>query len=60
MDENTCMVDLAKFFLSFTRESRAANACRAAWAQTDAGDLAAHHRGKGVLEDLDALKELAP
>jgi NADH:ubiquinone oxidoreductase subunit F (NADH-binding)/(2Fe-2S) ferredoxin/NAD-dependent dihydropyrimidine dehydrogenase PreA subunit len=61
MDENTCMVDLAKFFLSFTREESCGKCvpCRMGTKRM-LEILQRITEGKGVLEDLDALKELAP
>jgi len=31
MDDTTCMVDVARFFMDFCRKSRAASACPAGW-----------------------------
>ena len=60
MDENTCMVEVARFFMSFTqREScgkcvpagKAPSACWRFWKKIVAG--------KGEMKDLDELEELA-
>jgi NADP-reducing hydrogenase subunit HndC len=61
MDENTCMVDLAKFFLTFTQEESCGKCvpCRMGTKRM-LEILQRITEGKGALEDLDALKELAP
>ena len=47
MDEDTCMVDIAKFFLEFTVDEAAASARRAAWAQASAGAAEQDHGRQG-------------
>jgi NADH:ubiquinone oxidoreductase subunit F (NADH-binding)/(2Fe-2S) ferredoxin/Pyruvate/2-oxoacid:ferredoxin oxidoreductase delta subunit len=61
MDENTCMVDLAKFFLTFTQEESCGKCvpCRMGTKRM-LEILQRITEGKGVIEDLDSLKELAP
>ncbi len=60
MDETTCMVDVAKYFLSFTQEESCGKCvpCR------EGGDhmlkiLERITRGEGEEQDLDLLKEIA-
>ena len=60
MDEDNCMVDIAKFYLEFTVEESCGKCtpCRV-------GNKRLHEmltkisEGKGTMEDLDAMKELA-
>jgi NADH:ubiquinone oxidoreductase subunit F (NADH-binding)/(2Fe-2S) ferredoxin/NAD-dependent dihydropyrimidine dehydrogenase PreA subunit len=61
MDENTCMVDLAKFFLTFTQEESCGKCvpCRMGTKRM-LEILQRITEGKGKLDDLEALKELAP
>ena len=55
MDENTCMVDIAKFFLEFTVDESCGKCppCRMLDILTRITE------GKGTMEDLDELEELA-
>ena len=60
MDEDTCMVDIAKFFLEFTVDESlrqmyplprsAPSACWRCWTRSP--------RAKATMEDLDKLEEL--
>ncbi|MFH1758725.1 MAG: NADH-ubiquinone oxidoreductase-F iron-sulfur binding region domain-containing protein, partial [Pseudomonadota bacterium] len=61
MDENTCMVDLAKFFLSFTQSESCGRCvpCRLGTKRM-LEILQRITEGKGDLADLETLKELAP
>jgi NADH:ubiquinone oxidoreductase subunit F (NADH-binding)/(2Fe-2S) ferredoxin/Pyruvate/2-oxoacid:ferredoxin oxidoreductase delta subunit len=61
MDENTCMVDLAKFFLTFTQNESCGKCvpCRMGTKRM-LEILQRITEGKGKLDDLEALKELAP
>ncbi len=59
MDENTCMVEVARFFMSFTQRESCGKCvpCREGTKRMleildDIVD------GKGVIEDLDTLEEL--
>jgi NADH-quinone oxidoreductase subunit F len=60
MDENNCMVDVAKFFLQFTRDESCGKCtpCRAGIPKM-LEILNKITRGKGTMEDLDVLSELA-
>jgi bidirectional [NiFe] hydrogenase diaphorase subunit len=59
MDETSCMVDVAKFFMEFCREESCGKCipCRAGTVQMSAL-LDRISRGRGSLEDLDRLEEL--
>ncbi|MBE0481752.1 MAG: FAD-dependent oxidoreductase [Dehalococcoidia bacterium] len=60
MDENNCMVDVAKFFLQFTKDESCGKCtpCRAGIPKMlDILNKITH--GKGTMEDLDVLSELA-
>ena len=59
MDEDTCMVDIAKFFLSFTQAESCGKCvpCRLGTKQM-LDTLEAITNGKGKLEDIDRLAEL--
>ncbi|MBN1189656.1 MAG: FAD-dependent oxidoreductase [Dehalococcoidales bacterium] len=59
MDENSCMVDVAKFFLEFNKDESCGKCtpCRAGIPQMLA-ILNRISRGEGKLEDLDTLLEL--
>lgn len=61
MDENTCMVDLAKFFLSFTQSESCGRCvpCRLGTKRM-LEILQRITEGVGELADLETLKELAP
>lgn len=61
MDENTCMVDLAKFFLTFTQSESCGRCvpCRLGTKRM-LEILKRITEGVGELSDLDTLKELAP
>jgi NADH:ubiquinone oxidoreductase subunit F (NADH-binding)/(2Fe-2S) ferredoxin/NAD-dependent dihydropyrimidine dehydrogenase PreA subunit len=61
MDENTCMVDLAKFFLTFTQSESCGRCvpCRLGTKRM-LEILQRITEGKGELADLETLKELAP
>ena len=59
MDEDTCMVDIAKFFLEFTVDESCGNVppaasvpnvCMRCWTRST--------RGQATMEDLDKLEEL--
>ncbi len=60
MDESTCMVDIAKFFLDFTRKESCGKCtfCRVGTKRM-LEILERITEGKGVKEDLDKLEELA-
>ena len=60
MDENNCMVDVAKFFLQFTRDESCGKCtpCRAGIPKM-LQILNKITQGRGTLEDLDVLSELA-
>ncbi len=60
MDEDTCMVDLAKFFLEFTVDESCGKctACRIGTKRM-LEILTRITEGKGTMEDLDELEELA-
>lgn len=60
MDENNCMVDMARFFLQFTRDESCGKCtpCRAGIPKM-LEILTKITQGKGTLEDLDTLTELA-
>ena len=60
MDENTCMVDLAKYFLNFTREESCGKCvpCRIGTKRM-LETLTRITEGKGELEDLENMKDLA-
>ena len=60
MDEDTCMVDVAKFFLSFT-QSESCGKCTFCRVGTKRmlEILERISEGKGKMEDLDELEELA-
>jgi len=60
MDENTCMVDVAKYFMNFLKAESCGKCytCRKG-TQRMYEILDDISRGKGTLEDLDLLKELA-
>ncbi len=60
MDEETCMVDVAKFFLEFTQRESCGKCvpCREGTKQMLL-TLERITRGEGTMEDLDKLEELA-
>jgi len=60
MDENNCMVDVAKFFLQFTRDEACGKCtpCRAGIPKM-LEILTKITQGKGTMEDLNVLSELA-
>ncbi len=60
MDENTCMVDIAKSFLEFTVDESCGKCppCRIGTRRT-LDILTRITEGKGTMEDLDELEELA-
>ena len=60
MDEDNCMVDVAKFFLQFTRDESCGKCtpCRAGIPKM-LNFLTKITEGKGTIEDLDTLSELA-
>ncbi len=60
MDESSCMVDVAKFFVEFCREESCGKCipCRSGTVQLHA-ILERITTGRGALEDLDRLAELA-
>jgi NADH-quinone oxidoreductase subunit F len=60
MDEDSCMVDVAKFFLQFTRDESCGKCtpCRAGIPKMLAF-LTKITEGKGTMEDLNTLSELA-
>ncbi len=60
MDEDSCMVDVAKYFLSFTKDESCGKciSCREGTSKMyDILDKIT--RGKGTIQDLDLLEELA-
>ena len=60
MDEDSCMVDMAKFFLEFTKDESCGKCvpCRAGIPKM-LDILRKITRGEGSLEDIDVLQELA-
>ncbi|MGI9861179.1 NADH-quinone oxidoreductase subunit NuoF [Moorella naiadis] len=60
MDENTCMVDVARFFLNFTQTESCGKCtpCREGTKRM-LEILTRICEGKGVMEDLDTLEQLA-
>jgi len=60
MDEDSCMVDVAKYFLQFTRDESCGKCtpCRAGIPKM-IEILEKISRGEGTIEDLDTLTELA-
>ncbi len=60
MDEDSCMVDVAKFFLQFTRDESCGKCtpCRAGIPEM-LQILSKISRGEAEMEDLDTLEELA-
>jgi len=60
MDETTCMVDIAKYFLNFLKDESCGKCtpCRVGVTQMHA-ILADICEGRGTMEDLDTLTELA-
>ena len=60
MDEDTCMVDIARYFLSFTQSESCGKCapCRLGTKQM-LGILERICRGEGKMEDIDLLLELA-
>ena len=59
MDENTCMVDLARYFLNFTREESCGKCvpCRIGTKRM-LEILTRITEGKGEMEDLETMKDL--
>jgi len=59
MDETACMVDVAKFFMDFTRDESCGKCipCRVGTTQLH-GMLERISEGKGRMEDLDTLERL--
>ncbi len=59
MDETSCMVDVAKFFMDFTRDESCGKCipCRVGTTQLH-GLLERISEGKGKMEDLDTLERL--
>jgi len=60
MDEDSCMIDVAKFFLQFTKDESCGKCipCRAGIPKM-LELLNRISQGKGTIEDMDLLKELA-
>ena len=58
MDERTCMVDVARYFLNFTKRNLAVSACLPGRHQTDAGNSRRHLRRQREQHDIDLLIEL--
>jgi NADH:ubiquinone oxidoreductase subunit F (NADH-binding) len=60
MDENTCMVDVAKYFMNFLKDESCGKCftCRKG-TQRMSEILDDISRGKGILEQLDLIEELA-
>jgi NADH-quinone oxidoreductase subunit F len=60
MDEDSCMVDVAKFFLSFTMDESCGKciSCREGTCKMH-DILVKITKGQGTMEDLDTLEELA-
>jgi NADH:ubiquinone oxidoreductase subunit F (NADH-binding)/NAD-dependent dihydropyrimidine dehydrogenase PreA subunit len=60
MDEDTCMVDVAKYFMNFLRDESCGKclSCREGTQQMW-NILDKFTRGEGVMEDLETLEELA-
>ncbi|MFP4501854.1 MAG: NADH-ubiquinone oxidoreductase-F iron-sulfur binding region domain-containing protein [Candidatus Hydrogenedentota bacterium] len=60
LDEDTCVVDLAKFFLNFTQEESCGKCgpCRVG-TRAMLGILTRIASGEGTLKDLDTLEEIA-
>jgi NADH:ubiquinone oxidoreductase subunit F (NADH-binding) len=60
MDEDTCMVDIAHYFLSFTQEESCGKCTPCRIGTKRMLDILQQIKdGKGSIEDLDTLKELA-
>lgn len=60
MDEDSCMVDVAKFFLSFTKEESCGRCISCREGTCKMYDILNKITdGKGKMEDLDTLEELA-
>ena len=60
MDEDSCMVDVAKFFLSFTKEESCGKCISCREGTCKMYDILSRiTEGKGKMEDLDTLEELA-
>jgi len=60
MDEDTCMVDIARYFLAFTKDESCGKCtpCREGTVQMNR-ILTEFTEGRGTLEDLDLLENLA-
>jgi len=60
MDEDTCMVDISRFFLNFTQEESCGKCtyCRVGTRRM-LEILTRISQGKGTIKDLDTLEELA-
>lgn len=58
MDDTTCMVDIAKFFLEFTVKNPAANVLLAVSVPSVCLKFLKNISGNGTMEDLDRLEEL--
>jgi NADH-quinone oxidoreductase subunit F len=60
MDEDSCMVDVAKYFLSFTKEESCGKCISCREGTCKMYDVMTKiTEGKGTIEDLDTLEELA-
>ena len=60
MDEDNCMVDIAKFYLEFTKEESCGKCTPCRIGNTRLLELLEKiSKGEGTLEDLDALEELS-
>lgn len=60
MDEDNCMVDIAKFYLEFTKEESCGKCTPCRIGNTRLLEILEKiSKGEGTLEDLDALEELS-
>ena len=60
MDEDSCMVDVAKFFLSFTKEESCGKCISCREGTCKMYDIMCKiTEGKGTMQDIDLLQELA-
>ena len=60
MDDTSCMVNVARYFMDFCARSRAASACRAGWAPPSSGCCSTGSpRGQATMDDLAQMERLA-
>jgi len=58
MDEDNCMVDVARYFVEFTHSESCGNAFLPCGPEQGAAHPQLHHNGSGRLEDMSLLDEL--